>query len=113
MSPACTAILEQSGSALQLELQLHLASGECAPDEAAEDARRLLSIVGAELYGLAWLTATPPSGPCFSFEHRWSQMPLHCAVVDRLALLVRWLIHEGFGGDHGIDEDGAEHASYG
>ena len=115
-----TAYLLQSARALKLDLRLHLtrAGGEQhdgAPSDdgtsAELDRCALLRLVGAELYGLAWLTATPPSGPSSSFEQRWSELPLHCAVVERLAELTEWMLNEGLGGDDDDNEDEDERAA--
>jgi len=57
------------------------------------------------LHRLSWLTATPPSTLSSSFEQRWSKLPVHCAIVERLAEFVEWMIDEGVSGDRSSEDE--------
>lgn len=116
-STSCTAFLLQSDLVLELELCLLLthASSVQKPSRVAGcdsvshtcsvDERSLFRLVCTDLHRLTWLNAIPPSGPSSSFEQRWSELPVHCAIVDRLAEFVEWMFVEGLSAEGSSEED--------
>ena len=82
--------------AMCLEMVCKHGSGE--PNRGASP-RELFDALGAELSQLAWLNAVPVAGISSEFARRWSTLPMHCAVADRLAELVEWMVLEGAGMD--------------
>lgn len=86
------AFLLLSSLILQLDVRLHLGhcggvdghrDPECRGDGDESTPPDMLVAIVAELYTLSWLTATPCTGS--------EVLPLHCAIVDRLANLVTWV----------------------
>jgi len=118
-SPSHTACLLQTDLALELHVCLHLThsarlghGGETvrpntngSSSEQASDGGNFLGCLCTELHRLSWLTATPPSTLSSSFEQRWSKLPVHCAIVERLAEFVEWMIDEGVSGDRSSEDE--------